>query len=198
MIGIYKLTSPSGKYYIGQSIDIDKRLSSYEKHCSKLQRAIYRAILKYGWYNFEVDILWSSEDTTNAKDILNELEQDFINLYDCIAPNGYNLKAGGNCKGFSTETRKLISDKAKGRITSDESKKKQSIARINYIQKLKEENKPNPRCIPIIQMDKEGNFIKEWQSAREAGATLNISYKCISNVLTGKTKTSGGYKWIKK
>ena len=29
MIGIYKITSPSGKVYIGQSIDIERRWKKY-------------------------------------------------------------------------------------------------------------------------------------------------------------------------
>ena len=46
--GIYKLTSPSGKCYIGQSINLDKRLNMYRLlHC-KAQTHLYRALLKYG------------------------------------------------------------------------------------------------------------------------------------------------------
>ncbi len=31
MIGIYKITNPEGKIYIGQSIDIDRRFKEYKR-----------------------------------------------------------------------------------------------------------------------------------------------------------------------
>ncbi len=40
VVGIYKITSPSGKVYIGQSVDIEKRFKTYLrcscKHCCLL------------------------------------------------------------------------------------------------------------------------------------------------------------------
>ena len=46
--GIYCLTSPSGKKYIGQSMNINKRLSQYKRCENKNQTKIHMAILKYG------------------------------------------------------------------------------------------------------------------------------------------------------
>lgn len=55
--GIYKLTSPNGKCYIGQSIQLEIRFISYRNaHCKK-QAHLYNAIKKYGWDNFKVEIL---------------------------------------------------------------------------------------------------------------------------------------------
>lgn len=48
MIGIYKLTSPSGKSYVGQSINIEKRLNRYRIMQCNGQPGIFRAIKKYG------------------------------------------------------------------------------------------------------------------------------------------------------
>ena len=48
MIGIYKITSPSGKIYIGQSKDIEKRFKAYKNLKCKGQPYIYRSLLKYG------------------------------------------------------------------------------------------------------------------------------------------------------
>ena len=48
MIGIYKITSPSNKIYIGQSIDIEKRFYYYRKlYCLK-QVKLYRSFIKIG------------------------------------------------------------------------------------------------------------------------------------------------------
>ena len=51
--------------------------------------------------------------------------------------------------------------------------------------------------IPILQFDKQGNFIKEWKSAAEAGKQLNINYTHISSCVRKDKhrKTAGGYKW---
>jgi len=46
--GIYKLTSPSGKCYIGQSVNLEKRILSYARRDCVFQTKIYNAICKYG------------------------------------------------------------------------------------------------------------------------------------------------------
>ena len=47
MIGIYKITNPKEKVYIGQSIDIEKRWKRYyyTLNC-KSQTALYRSLKK--------------------------------------------------------------------------------------------------------------------------------------------------------
>ena len=48
---------------------------------------------------------------------------------------------------------------------------------------------------PVLQFDKEGNFIKRFNSINEASAAVG---KCHSNLvacLRGRQKTCGGYKW---
>ena len=48
MKGIYKITSPSGKVYIGQSIDIERRFRHYKRMVCKDQVKVYNSFLKYG------------------------------------------------------------------------------------------------------------------------------------------------------
>jgi hypothetical protein len=48
MIGIYKITSPSKKVYIGQSVNIEKRKYFYEIGNCKKQIKLYNSIKKYG------------------------------------------------------------------------------------------------------------------------------------------------------
>lgn len=50
----------------------------------------------------------------------------------------------------------------------------------------------------IIQLDLENNFVKEWKSAKEVQEQLGINRKNISQCITGKNKTAGGFKWITK
>lgn len=49
--------------------------------------------------------------------------------------------------------------------------------------------------IPIIQLTKSGEFIKEWPSATEAGRQLGIIRTSICNCLKGYSKSAGGYIW---
>ena len=46
MIGIYKITNPTNKIYIGQSIDIKKRFNQYKNLQCKGQKALYSSLLK--------------------------------------------------------------------------------------------------------------------------------------------------------
>ena len=46
---------------------------------------------------------------------------------------------------------------------------------------------------PIIQFDKDGNKIKEWSCANEAGRILEIKTPNIVQVLKGRRKSAGGY-----
>jgi predicted GIY-YIG superfamily endonuclease len=51
MIGIYKITAPDGKVYIGQSRNIEKRLRSHASGSHKLINGIYESTIysfKYG------------------------------------------------------------------------------------------------------------------------------------------------------
>lgn len=48
---------------------------------------------------------------------------------------------------------------------------------------------------PIFQLSREGNIIKEWTSATEAGRTLKIDNSSISKCCNGKAKMAGGFRW---
>ena len=86
MIGIYKITSPSGKIYIGQSIDIKKRWKRYANLSGvEGQRRLYRSLKKYGFdnHNFEILIECDFEQ-------LNELERYYQDIYNVLGENGLN------------------------------------------------------------------------------------------------------------
>lgn len=47
----------------------------------------------------------------------------------------------------------------------------------------------------ILQYDKKGCFIKEWESITEASKETNINYYSISNNCRGKQKSAGDFVW---
>ncbi len=106
---IYKISSPSGKNYIGQTVQtFDRRMivhKSAAKNVDKKDgcRALNSAIRKYEWKNMTKEVLETCEI-----DELDEKEQQYIEEYNSMAPNGYNLISGGNSnKKFSDETKSL-------------------------------------------------------------------------------------------
>lgn len=95
MIGIYKITNKENKNaYIGQSIDIGRRLSQHFSEAFKKNRGDYntvlhKAIRKYGREAFETAIL---EECSLEE--LEEKEVYWISYYDTYR-NGYNMTIGG-------------------------------------------------------------------------------------------------------
>lgn len=51
--------------------------------------------------------------------------------------------------------------------------------------------------VRILQTTKEGVPIKEWYSLNDAAKELGINVGNISNVLTGRQKSAGGFKWVR-
>ena len=123
LIGIYKIISPTGKVYIGQSNNIFKRFYDYKKlNCFK-QIYLYNSFLKHGVINhffYIVEICLPEQ--------LNDKEIYYSEKY--LSTNrkfGLNLRYCGGAKGkHSDESRKKMSLSKIGFKVSDESRKKMS------------------------------------------------------------------------
>ena len=63
MVGIYKITSPSGRIYIGQSKDLNRRERDYQKYIkdSNSQVKLLASINKYNWENHIFEIIEECE-----------------------------------------------------------------------------------------------------------------------------------------
>lgn len=141
MVGIYKLTSPSGKCYIGQSNNIESRIHHYRINRCKSQTRIYNALLKYGFDNFQIEylkILNNYISKEKMQEFLNRYEIYYINKYDSIN-NGYNIRGGGSNGRMSEESKIKISIKNTGKIFTKEHLMKLSISHIGY--KMTEDQK---------------------------------------------------------
>jgi len=53
----------------------------------------------------------------------------------------------------------------------------------------------NPTSIPVYQFAKDGEFVAEYASAKEAADITGFEFKSISKARTGKLKTYKGYVW---
>ena len=192
---IYKITSPSGKSYIGQTINLkDRQRCFYNKNKYYSGTKMDNAIRKYGSENFIYEILihTSSNNKFNLRIVLDSLEKFYIKKFDTYY-NGYNMTLGGSgSKGcFQTEeSRNLIRQKAIGRkgsmlgkhLTLEQRKKVSDFAKTRLREKNPFFNKKHTKETklkiklangkPILQLDLEGNIINEYKSAREAAASL--------------------------
>lgn len=93
--GIYKITNNiNGKFYIGQSIDVNHRFYEHKINCGKKHNsAIDAAIQKYGVDNFSFEVLERCEESE-----LFDKEtywSDVVFNCECYAPNGYNISRTG-------------------------------------------------------------------------------------------------------
>ena len=118
---IYRFTSPSGKMYIGQSINFYERYKKYKRNDGSVGKYFSNAISKYGGImNFELDflaIIELSDTIEQTKTELNALEVFYIEKFDTIE-NGYNLTGGGSGsykREVSKETRDKLSRAFKGK-----------------------------------------------------------------------------------
>lgn len=123
MIGIYKITNPKGKVYIGQSRDLKKRELQYSKylkrHCRQLK--IVSSINKYGWSQHSFEIIEICDF-----DNLNIRERYWQEFYNSIEKglNCIYTKTKDKPSLFGSETRDRMSKAQSGKIRSDSHKKK--------------------------------------------------------------------------
>lgn len=112
MIGIYKITSPSSKIYIGQSTNWVKRFKYYEKLECKGQSKLYNSLQKYGFENHIFEIIEEC-----SEELLNEREIYWIQYYNSIN-EGLNIKEGGIGGKWNDEMKQKLSNKLKNRDIS--------------------------------------------------------------------------------
>jgi hypothetical protein len=109
---IYKIQNKiNDKIYIGQTIrSLEKRIW---RHLYKNSGcfAIHNALNKYGIENFDISIIKDGVETIEE---LNRLEQENIQKFNSMSPNGYNLNSGGKNHSLSEETKRKLSESHKG------------------------------------------------------------------------------------
>lgn len=129
MIGIYKITSPTGRVYIGQSLNIKKRISRYKKSDCKGQTRLYRSLKKYGWEKHTFDVIEEC-----SLELLNERERYWQDHYMVTSDKGMNLmltKTHDRSGHFSSYSRKKMSESAKKRVLTPEEIKKRTQWLVN-------------------------------------------------------------------
>jgi group I intron endonuclease len=207
MIGIYKITNPKNKVYIGQSVNIIFRWKNHQNiKKSKDQPKLHNSILKYGIENHKFEIIQEC-----LFDELNELERYYQELYNCI-------ERGLNCKltetstkkaVFSNETKMKISKSLTGKKLSEEHKHSLSKAQTGLkrskeaIEKSvksrfgRKDNDYTRKIKSNMQKGKNNSFAKTllntqtgifYETAIEAAESLGWPYGRLSHYLNGRLK----------
>lgn len=172
--GCYKITNTiNGKMYIGCSINLESRAYKHRrdlKHGKSHNPHLQSSYNKYGPNNF----VWSPILLCEEFE-LDRYEKAFIKQYKTQDRNfGYNITEGGDVlKGTKAPNF--------GKHWSNKSIELRSQKRRK----------------PVIQLDKDGNFIKEFRDAQDASQEVGCKKGVIQDVCRGKEYcfTAGGFKW---
>jgi group I intron endonuclease len=220
MVGIYKITNPEGKSYVGLSREVEVRWNSYKNMQFQSNTLLKESIKKYGYENHIFEIIEEVElsENTYGKNtaLLRKRERYWIStlntFYDGLNQNG----GGSGCGSHTEESKQKISGALKGKPKpldfgknrkkwqhNEEWREKVSASKKGKPSSLKGKNRsykgrisPNKgKGKPIIQYDLDMNPIKDFPSISKASKTLNIPQPSISECLKKKHKTAGGYIW---
>lgn len=183
----------NGKMYVGQT-----HKSPENRWCNgkgyKSSPHFYSAIQKYGWDNFEHEIV-ASNLTKDEADNFERLLIDRLNLMQ--REYGYNLKEGGAGGKFSEATIRKMSESHSGekhhmygkhlpvttkkKISESHMKRRQNVEFENNLdQHTEENNKSNVTKMQfdnskkVYQYDLQNNFLKEWANMTRVAEAYNV------------------------
>lgn len=176
MIGVYKITSPTGRVYIGSSVNIEHRFCFYKNLLCKSQSKLYRSFKKYGVENHKFEIV---EECT--LDNLRERELYYGNLYEVL-----DSKKGLNCRLPKTgESFTYMSEETKRKI-GEANKKKQTGHVYGFYYKSLSKKLTEEQVKEVKLLLAEGKLTQ-----KEIGEKFGVNRSVIKNICTGKT-----YKYI--
>lgn len=189
----------NGKKYVGQTCQKpEKRWHNGRGYIENIY--FWRSIQKYGWDNFEHEVVASNL----TKDEADNFEKLLINKLDLMNPMyGYNLTAGGTHGCMSEYTKRRMSDARSGenhpwfgKHLPEETKKKISESHMgekNHFygkhhseetkRKMSESMKNAERnnSKKVYQYDLCGNFIKEWSNMTRFAEAYHVGRTTVMN-----------------
>ena len=219
----------NGKVYVGITHHVNpNRRWGYSGQMYTHSVKFANAINKYGWDNFEHIILCRTTKEraiTIEKTLIAHYKKLGIsyNIADggegteCISEKNRRIisermRTNHPMKGkhHTPEARAKISEANRRREYTEEQKEQLREAGKIGRAKMKSKEWQYPKesrkkmaealSMPVLQMDLEGNIIREFASTIEADLFVNKGkrHNHIADVCNGKRKTADGYKWMYK
>lgn len=206
MYSIYVITNTiNGKKYIGMtSRSVRRRWRNHVSASKHENDGMYSSplqadIREYGEDCFTHQVLVTTED----KELAMQLEDEITIMLNTHVPNGYN-RIVGHRSVHTEDSKKKISEKAKGRTHSEETKRKMSENNSeknnpfygkHHTEETKKkisENTSEKLSKPVMCVETGVMFTNAEEASRWAGLKDRTG---ISRCCTGKQKTAGGYHW---
>ena len=190
----------NGKSYIGMtSREPKKRWNNGWGYKNNLR--MWNDIQNSDWNkDWEHNILGQFKNKDEALNV----EEIFIWLFDSTN-GGYNISSYGNGHYERTEEQKRKMSEAKtGKHHSEESKKKISEALSgekaywygkHHSEEYRKKISQSMGVNGILQFSKDGEFIAEYPSIKEAERQTGCYHGNICNCCKGKYKSAGGFIW---
>lgn len=203
---IYKITNDiNNKIYIGKTCNsLNYRWQQHFDAYTKYDWHIYRAMRKYGFTHFNIEIIEECSD-----DILNDREKYWIEYYDSYN-NGYNSTLGGD--GRPQIDRNFVREEWLMGNSPKQIANTLGVWPSSIIDILKELNLYDKKEITkrkqidasnsqtekrIYQYNENGELLNIYNSAYEASIKLNVPCKGIRSALD-QHKGGYGYFWIRE
>jgi group I intron endonuclease len=209
--GIYKIISPTGKIYIGQSINIEKRWEGHKRY-NGIGPKLKNSYDKYGFENHMKEIIEECNiEQLNIREIF--WKEYYINIYGWKKVLFCEIyDAGGGPKSQETKTKQSISQKFNLSLPEIIEKRKinckiaankpgvqeRAVANTDWgkreLNRMKSMDYSKIKK-PVFQYDLEGNFIKEWNGFIDIKKELNYDSSLIRKCCKGLPKTAYGFAW---
>jgi group I intron endonuclease len=173
MIGIYKITSPNERVYIGQSVNIQKRFSGYRRMKSVDQSRLHASFLKYGIDNHVFEIIEECDFLE-----LNKRERFYQDMYDVLGPKGLNCVLTSTDilpEVKSEETRRKISVSNTGKRHTESAKNKVSIANIGKVLSVESRKKLSEARKGMIFSEETKKRISESKKGKKTKRDYSLS-----------------------
>lgn len=205
--GIYIIISPSGNFYVGQTIDLNRRKKEYSKLQCEKQPKIFNSLNYYSWNNHRWLEIKCSIDKLD--ELESKIKLDIINILGWSKALFCEIHdTGGGPKSELTRLKISQANIGKHNIPLDvrinsSIKRKETIKNnggYNWGDKISQKQKNIPkygRMKSVNQYDKNGLFIKNWIGVSEAELFYGggRGKDNISACARGKQKTAYGYIW---
>jgi hypothetical protein len=202
---IYKIVNKETKQmYIGQTIqNLEDRWKDHFKPNSNC-RYLKNAIKKYGIDTFDFKLICVCFDED-----LNKFEIDYIEKYNTLVPNGYNLRKGGNSGKQHEETKRKISETLKNKVDrvyskpqlgkphTDETKRKisDSLKGKKMSKETKENMSKSRKKYKVLQFSIDGKLLNTFNGCSEAAKSINGHKTNISQCCNGKISSVKNFVW---
>lgn len=189
---IYKITNTvDGKIYIGQTVQrLSERFRDHTRGDKQPDGYLHRAIKKHGIENF----VFEEIDSAKTLEGLNALEEHYIQKFNSLAPNGYNLLLGGTNRRQHEDTKKKLSALNKGKVIPNRWTKGNTVSPSEETRKLISKKLKGRPIKNRMNGAPKGRPVSEERRAMISktmiGQAQPWKYKAVQNIETGEIYVS--------